>query len=73
MFTRSTCPLSIAAKEFMNGKYPQQKYVYYDADIQQLGEKFARESTKATGSQMYPDIFICGKYIGGNSICLKNT
>lgn len=67
MLTGSKCGYSRASKELMSQDQPQQEYFYYDHDIAPLGPNFMHESLKLTRSQILPDIWICGKFIGGNS------
>ena len=67
MYTGSRCGMSRASKDLLNSKYPGLRYKYLDYDVAPGGDWIMGPVIRLSHSAKLPQIFICGRYIGGKS------
>jgi len=65
IYGKSWCPYTIKVKKTLNDFYPQIKFAYVDTDIQDEGDELQEAANEKSGMDTVPQIWICGKKIGG--------
>lgn len=67
LYTGSRCGFSRMSKDLLNTKYPTLRYKYLDYDIAPGGDWIMGPVIRRSGTAKLPQIFICGRYIGGRA------